>query len=186
MKILVLLSGGLDSAVILASLVQEHDEHKCSAIGFDYGQRHLTELNYAEELAHRFGVPFLRCRIPPIPLIDDVVFAGRNLVLAAHAISQAHAHKLDAIALGSNATDWHRFPDCRPPFYRALDAAAESYGIGVLTPLLYHWKTDIVRKARELGILDTTWSCYAPTEHGKPCGKCLACVERDKAIAAAQ
>jgi len=182
MKILVLLSGGLDSALILASL--KKDGHECVAIGFDYGQPHKLELDYAKHLARAYSVPFFRVKIePPIPLIDDVVFGARNLVLAAHAIAHAQAAKFDGIAVGCNSTDWDRFPDCRPAFWKAVEAAAEAYNIRVFTPLLHHWKAEIVRQAKELGmIVEATWSCYAPTADDQPCGQCLACTVRREAM----
>src|SRR5215475_3991580 len=143
MKILVMLSGGLDSAVVLAA---------------------------------RFGVPFRRLKIAPaIPLVDEVVFAARNLILAAHAIAHAQATHFDAIAVGCNSTDWDRFRDCRPPFWKAVETAAEAYGIKVLTPLLHSYKAEIMAHARKLD-LPTTWSCYAPTADSRVCGQCLACV----------
>jgi len=181
MNVLVALSGGLDSAVVLASLIKEHE---CSAIGFDYGQDHLIELDYAEKIAAHFAVPFHRqWIIPELPLVDDVVFAGRNLVLVAHALSHAQAAKFEAVAFGSNQSDWERFPDCRPAFWKAIQAAAEAYNVLVLTPLLYSWKAEIGRTARALGVpIEQTWSCYSP-RLGESCGECLACKMRMEALA---
>lgn len=178
MRMLVLLSGGLDSAVVLAAAVQEHE---CEAVGFDYGQRHSIELEYAERLAEHYSVPFRRLPLRHMPLVNDVVFAGRNLVLAATAIAIAQAEKFDAIAVGCNQSDWERFPDCRPEFWRRVQDVARFYDVEVITPLLYYWKAEVVKKARELAIpIDLTWSCYSP-EDGKPCGKCLACKVRKDA-----
>ncbi len=182
MKTIVLLSGGLDSATVLAGCVASGDE--CLAIGFDYDQPHRIELDAAEELAEFYGVPFERIGLPAMlnAKVDDVVFAGRNLILASLAIAVAQARKFDRIAVGCNATDWRRFPDCRPEFWRALEKCAEAYGIKVVAPLLYHSKHDVVDAARKLNVhIEMTWSCYDP-KGAAPCGTCLACITRNEAL----
>ena len=183
MKVLVLLSGGLDSTVVLATCMQEHE---CSSVGFDYGQKHLIELDRAAQIAKWYKVPFRRIALGSMPLIDDVVFAGRNLVMAATAIAIAQAEGQDAVALGCNESDWARFPDCRPPFWSAVRTAAESYGISVITPLLHVWKGVVVEQARTLGVpIELTWSCYSP-RGDEPCGECLACRTRNEACGLSQ
>lgn len=186
MKILVLLSGGLDSAVVLASLVKEHE---CSALAFSYGQKHQIELEYAERLAKRYSVPFEIVELPPMPLVDDVMFAGRNLVLAAHAVAHAQAGGFDAIAVGCNESDWARFPDCRPEFWSSLKRACDAYGVQVFTPLLRMWKGQVVALAKDIAVpIEMTWSCYSPMTHwgaprqSVPCGVCLACTTRKDAL----
>jgi 7-cyano-7-deazaguanine synthase len=177
MKVLVCLSGGIDSATVLAMMKEQR--HQCEVLLFDYAQHHIIELEYARELAD--GLVIHKVELAPMPLVDDVVFAGRNLVLASHAISIAASHKMDAVAFGCNQSDWARFPDCRPLFWRAVGyAASEAYGIRVLLPLLRMIKAEVVAEARRLAVpLDRTWSCYHP-RGGKPCGECLACrVRRD-------
>lgn len=180
MKTLVPLSGGIDSAVVLALLLAEGQQ--VEAIGFDYDQPHVIELERAAKIANHHSVPFFVVRLPTMPRVDDVVFAGRNLVLAAHAISMAHARGFDAIALGCNASDYERFPDCRSSFWKAVGEAAEAaYGIKVSTPLLNTTKSGVVELAHHYGVpLDLTWSCYAP-RNGEPCGDCLGCNTRAKA-----
>lgn len=179
MKILVLLSGGIDSAVVLAGCITEHN---CVAIGYDYGQPHRIELDRAASIARYYSVPFTVKTLPPIPVINDVVFAGRNLILIAHAIAQAQADLCDAVAIGCNASDWARFPDCRPAFRSEIKDAAETYNVRVLTPLLHYDKRTVVEMARERKVpIDLTWSCYSP-QNGEPCGKCLACITRKEAI----
>jgi 7-cyano-7-deazaguanine synthase len=180
MKTVVLLSGGLDSAVVLAGCVASGDE--CLALAFDYNQPHVIELEKADGIANHYGVRLIGLRAPVMPLVDDVVFSGRNLVFAALAIAQAQAHKFDRVAVGCNASDWARFPDCRPDFWRGLDRLAEVYGISVVTPLIYMSKREVVEKARELNVpIELTWSCYSPQDE-KPCGSCLACKTREEAL----
>lgn len=181
MKTIVLLSGGLDSATILAACVKHGDE--CLAIGFYYDQPHHFELGRARQIARHYFVPFEVINLPAMPRVNDVVFAGRNLVFAAMAIAIAQARGFDRIAIGPNAGDWKLFPDCRPEFWRNLERCAEAYGIGVFIPLIYADKGDVVETARRLQVpIDLTWSCYDPQD-GKPCGKCLACNVRTEALA---
>lgn len=176
MKTLILLSGGLDSAVVLAL-----QSGPCEAIGFDYGQPNRIELDRAAQIATHYGVPFSVLSLPQMPLVNDVVFAGRNLVMAAVAVAHAQAKGFGAVAVGCNASDWERFPDCRPPFWKAVNAAAKAYGVRVASPLLHHWKGAIIELARSLGVpIELTWSCYQPKDSG-PCGECLACRTRSEA-----
>jgi 7-cyano-7-deazaguanine synthase len=180
MKTLVLLSGGLDSATVLSWAKLEGDE--VWALAFDYGQPHRIELERARILAN--GLPFEVMVVPGLPLVNDVVFAGRNLVFAALAIAKAQAEGFDRIAVGCNASDWERFPDCRPPFWQALRTAAEAYGIGVATPLIHMSKREVAELARHLGVpIELTWSCYSPRD-GEPCRECLACTVRQEALSA--
>lgn len=178
-KVLVLLSGGLDSATVLAML-RDNERH---AVGFDYGQTHSIELKSAERIANKEGVPFEKLQIPFMPRVNDVVFAGRNAVLASVAAGIAQARGFNAIALGCNMSDWARFPDCRPQFWAQLgNAIKDGYGVKVLTPLIHYMKSDVVEHAKRLGVdVADTWSCYAPTQDGTPCGECLACETRIKA-----
>ncbi len=179
MRTIVLLSGGLDSAVVLAALSGER-----VALGFDYGQPHKIELQRAQAIAVHYGVPFEIIALPHMPRVNDVVFAGRNLVFASTAIALAQSRGFGSIAIGCNASDWMRFPDCRPPFWKAMQECASAYGINIVTPLMHHDKREIVEAARRFGVpIELTWSCYDP-QGREPCGKCLACETREGALAA--
>jgi 7-cyano-7-deazaguanine synthase len=182
MKTIVLLSGGLDSATVLAGCVASGD--KCLAIGYDYDQPHRIELDRAQDIAHHYQVPFKVIGLPAMlsAKVDDVVFAGRNLVLASFAIAFAQAREFDRIAVGCNATDWDRFPDCRPAFWKGVKQCARASGVLVSTPLLYLTKREVVEVARQNEVpIDLTWSCYSPQD-SQPCGKCLACKTREEAL----
>lgn len=176
MKVLVLLSGGLDSATVLAM----YRGHERLAVGFDYGQPHAIELDYASAIAKSEGLVFEQYHLPLIAQVDDVVFAGRNAVLLSVATSIAVARGFDSVAIGCNATDWERFPDCRPDFMRAMGEVLKTYGVGLLAPLLRMTKADVVDEAKRLRV-GATWSCYAPTIDAVPCGVCLACKTRAEA-----
>ena len=175
MKSVVLLSGGIDSAVCLA-LARGSDR---LALGFDYGQPHQIELQHAQKVADAEGVSLLVQHLPFMGKINDVVFAGRNAVLASLAASLAASRGYEAVVMGCNYSDWQRFPDCRPAFINPLrEALKYGYGISLSTPLLRMSKHQIVDKAKELGVdLSLTWSCYNP-QQGRACGKCLACETR--------
>lgn len=169
MSNLILLSGGLDSALCLARYGAE------LAVGFDYGQPHAVELEHAERIAAKANVPFRRVSVPEMPKTDEVVFAGRNAVLIAHAVAIAHAEGIGNVVIGCNFSDAQRFADCRPPFIRSLNLAMmEGYGVRVWAPLLTTSKAQVVAEARERGITDT-WTCYSPTPEGKQCGECYSC-----------
>lgn len=169
MNNLLLLSGGLDSTLCLARY------GAALAVGFEYDQPHAIELQHAERIAAHYGVPFERHRLPTMPRVNDVVFAGRNAVMlsAAAALAQARGH--DAVVIGCNFSDAQRFPDCRPEFIRAINQAFKvAYGVTVRAPLLTTSKAQVVKEARDRGV-PPTWTCYAPTPAGLQCGNCYSC-----------
>jgi 7-cyano-7-deazaguanine synthase len=158
-KVLVCLSGGLDSALVLDMMRQTYE---VEALLFDYGQPHVIELESARRISERAGIPARLVRLGHVPKVNDVVFAGRNLVLASHAVSIAAAEDFAAVAMGCNQSDWARFPDCRPAFWLAVNnATVDAYGISVVLPLLRMTKSEVVAEARRRGIrIEDTWSCY--------------------------
>jgi len=143
MKAIVLLSGGLDSAVILARV---HAEGKsCAAISFDYGQRHRIELEYAKKIAQYYGVPHEIIPIDPlifqgassltstmIPQKDksfeeillqktpSTYVPARNTLFLAFALVKAEIYKATEIYFGANAMDYGSYPDCRPLYFEAV------------------------------------------------------------------
>lgn len=174
MKSLVLLSGGVDSAVCLARLRGQER----IAVGFDYGQGHLVELEYAAKFADSEGVPFRVVRLPSIPKTNSVVFAARNAILLAHAVSIAMVEGCGVVVIGTNKTDHEHFPDCRPGFLYTVAGAMSTYGVQVSYPLSDMEKDEVVAEALSLGLsMSGLWTCYAPTEMG-PCGACMACLAR--------
>lgn len=199
-KSLILLSGGLDSTVLLADFVSRcrHEwagEWTCEAIAFDYGQRHRRELQSAVAVAAHYGVPLAMIPLPAGFLTGSsltygndtltgppTVVPGRNLVFLSLAVAHAAAHGFLTVQFGAHAGDAETYPDCRPAFVSALNQAARpAYGVTITAPFLTHDKRGIVTRGRLLNVpFDMTWSCYAGGE--TPCGGCGACVERAKAM----
>ena len=180
-RIIVLFSGGIDSAVVLREMMADEDE--CFALAFDYAQPHRIELEYAQGLAHEWRVPFGVLVLPNLPAVKDRGFAGRNLLFAATAVAHAHGHGFDAIAVGGNSDDWSRHPDSRLSFWDAVTICAAAYGVCVIAPLLHVSKAGVVARARKAGVpIKRTWSCETPKGR-TACGTCFACKARDAAMA---
>ncbi|MBD2178367.1 7-cyano-7-deazaguanine synthase QueC [Pseudanabaena sp. FACHB-1998] len=208
-KAVILLSGGLDSATAAAQAIA--DGYEAIALSFRYGQRHERELLAARQVAaalnisehfivdvnlaqwggsaltdENIAVPTEGVKSGEIPI---TYVPGRNTVFIAIALSLAESKGAEAIYLGINAVDYSGYPDCRPDYLEAFQKlAALSSRVGVegnapklVAPLVMDSKTDIVLRARRLGVpIDLTWSCYQGGEI--PCGVCDSCRIRDKAI----
>jgi 7-cyano-7-deazaguanine synthase len=194
MRSLVLLSGGIDSTVALAHIL--NTGMRCEAVSFDYGQTHLRELDSATDIAAHYGIPHqvidLRgalqvhsaltdpgADIPETHAVDvDATFVpGRNLVMLAAGIAFAENISAGAVVIGANADDNAGYPDCRPAFLQAADAAARLgtvNNVGVWAPLVRLTKREVIAKGQALGApLGLTWSCYRGGD--QQCGKCGAC-----------
>jgi 7-cyano-7-deazaguanine synthase len=210
---LVILSGGLDSTVCMALAARDTD--RVLALTFDYGQRHRVELDRAALVAAHYGAEHLVVVLdasqwggsaltdPTIAVPDaqpgaagDAIpvtyVPARNLVFLAVAMGVSEARRADVVYLGVNALDYSGYPDCRPEFVRAFEAAAalalkrgvEGNPVEVRTPLIALTKADIVRLGVSLGApLHLTWSCYRGDD--VPCGRCDACALRAKGFAEA-
>lgn len=170
--ILLLLSGGIDSALCL------HEHDISLAVGFDYGQPNFIELDHAARLAANRGVLFEVVYTNDLPLIQgSLVRAGRNAVMLSLAAAIAQVRGLETVMIGCNATDAERFPDCRPEFIERMNhALCAAYGVSVCAPLLGLTKREIITRCKEHEITDT-WSCYTPINQ-KPCGECYSCKSR--------
>jgi 7-cyano-7-deazaguanine synthase len=114
---------------------------------------------------------------------------ARNLVLLALAAAFAEARGAQAIGIGVNALDYSGYPDCRPEYIESFErmanlatrAGVEGRGLRVHTPLIAMTKAEIVKLGQRLGVdYGLTWSCYDPTPQGTPCGRCDACLLREK------
>lgn len=201
MKTVVITSGGMDSAVLLAHLKKEGYEAR--ALSINYGQRHRHELQFASVQAALLGVPHivvdmcsLKMALPGSSQTDNkvpvphghyaaenmklTVVPNRNMILLAVAIGHAIAHECDSVAYGAHAGDHAIYPDCRPAFADAMRVAAslcDYRPIQLLRPFIDKTKAEIVRLGAEVGVdFSMTYSCYeGDTTH---CGRCGTCVER--------
>lgn len=198
----VLLSGGLDSAVTLYYALSRG--YRCLCLNFDYGQRHRRELENCRRIAERAG-----CKLTVLKLsfpwkgsslldkrlslpgrgrgIPSTYVPARNLVFLSLAVSMAEAEKCASVFIGAHSQDYSGYPDCRPEFFRAFRLAAEKgtragmsgKAVGIEAPLLSMGKAGIIRLGRKLGApLELTWSCYRGG--ARPCGECDSCRYRAK------
>lgn len=200
---LVILSGGLDSTVLLSDILSDAKNEEVRAISFNYSQRHHSrELKAAMDIAAYYNVPH---EILPIPLgawgalsggeelplghyedenMRKTVVPYRNLSMIAVAASRAVAQGMSRIAIGAHGGDHAVYPDCRAQFLSHVDgtlALGDWYPVKLFYPYATLSKADIVSiGARLRAPMDKTWSCYAGrTLH---CGKCGTCVERREAF----
>jgi 7-cyano-7-deazaguanine synthase len=180
-----LLSGGIDSALVLAEADRDRMRHNFEdslALTFDYGQPHVAEIHAAEQIASHFGVPW-RCvdlrdafAIAPSGLLvgDDQTASG-SVVSLRNGIFLSVAASLGPreIFIGSNKGDWEYYPDCRPEFLGAMEEAFDWGGLScrVVAPLASRTKEEIVRDWDEMQVPVATVSCY----RGSGCGECATC-----------
>ncbi len=209
-RTVVLLSGGLDSATVLAAA--RAAAHDCYALTVDYGQRHAAELTAARALAAHFGAREHRvARVElgqfggsaltdPSLAVPDAGTGGipityvpaRNTVMLAVALAWAEVLAAQEIHIGANAIDYAGYPDCRPPFIAAFNelarqatkAGLEGRAPLVKAPLMHLGKADIVRWGTSLGVdYGVTVSCYRADAEGRACGRCDACRLRAQGFA---
>ncbi len=197
----VLLSGGLDSATL--AWQARADGFAVHALSFDYGQRHLAELQAAARVAdavgaadHRtiridmdgIGGSSLTDRSRAVPdhdpasqAIPSTYVPARNLTFLSFALGWAEVLDAERIYIGVNAVDYSGYPDCRPAFIEQFQklanvATAADHPFEIHAPLLYLTKAQIIRQGDELGVdYGLTVSCYRADEQGRACGKCDSC-----------
>lgn len=211
-KAVVLVSGGLDSATVLALAVASGA--RCYALTFDYDQRHHVELDAARRVTqalraadHRvvkldigwMGGSALTDYTIPVPRepsagIPVTYVPARNTVFLSIALGWAEVLGASDIYLGVNAVDYSGYPDCRPEFIQGFErlanlatrAGVEGHGFHIHTPLMYMHKHDIIRTGMQLGVdYSLTVSCYDPDADGLACGACDACRLRAQGFAEA-
>ena len=209
-RAIVLLSGGMDSAVCLA--IAQSQGFECHALSFHYGQRHAAELDAAPEVAHALGaaehrlvdidlrafggsaltdnidVPTDRAIAAMRAAIPITYVPARNTVFLSYALAHAEVIFARDIFIGVNALDYSGYPDCRPSFIAAFQAVARLgtrlTDLTIHAPLLFLTKAEIVAKGRELNVdFGMTRTCYKPDTLGRACGHCDACILRLKAFA---
>jgi len=207
-KAIVLLSGGLDSATVLALAAQQG--YELYALSFDYGQRHDAELEAARRVvktqlqvkAHKIINLDLK-QIGGSALTDDSIdvpeqpvegipvtyVPARNTVFLSIALGWAEVVNANTIFIGVNAVDYSGYPDCRPEFIDAFQrmanlatkAGVEGQTIEVQTPLINLTKAEIIQQGMAVGVdYSLTVSCYQADESGGACGFCDSCRLRRK------
>ena len=199
----VLLSGGLDSAVTLA--IAKREGFEPHALSFDYGQRHRIEMECAKRVAasagvhdHRFATIDLRVfggsaltadiAVPQHDAAAEGIpvtyVPARNTIFLSYALAFAEVIGASDIFIGVNAVDYSGYPDCRPDFLRAFEhlasvatkAGDEGTRFEIHAPLLKLSKGEIVREGDKLGVdFSLTHSCYDPAPDGAACGRCDSC-----------
>ncbi len=214
-KAVVLLSGGLDSATILA--IARTEGYQCFALSFDYGQRHRIELEAARRVAKAGGATEHRILRLPIgelggSALTDVAIEvpdaskyeeggipvtyvpARNTVFLSMALAMAETVRAMDIFIGANAVDYSGYPDCRPEFISAFEKLAnlatregvEGAGFRIRAPLINMSKGEIISTGVRLGVdYKLTLSCYNPSLDGLACGVCDSCRLRADGFTAA-
>jgi 7-cyano-7-deazaguanine synthase len=205
-RAVILLSGGLDSATVLA--IAKREGRECLALSIVYGQRHEIELAAARRVARAIGVaehvvypldlrtfgasaltsdidvPKDAVGAPGIPI---TYVPARNTIFLALALGYAEAKEAGEIWTGVNAVDFSGYPDCRPDFIDAFQrviltgtrSGVEHGEPRIVTPLIQMTKADIIRLGVSLGVdYALTHSCYDPDASGHACGHCDSCILR--------
>jgi len=209
-KAVVLLSGGLDSAVTL--YMAKSQGYEVHALSFDYGQRHSRELKAAKSLAQEAGVvshQVVSLRLDQwggSSLTDSTMqvedgnvnredipvtyVPARNMVFLSVAASFAEAVKAQDIFIGVSQVDYSGYVDCREEFIEAMEnavnkgtvmGAEQNIPIRIHAPFIHKTKSEEIQMGKELGVpFELTWSCYRGGT--KPCGTCDSCLLRAKAF----
>jgi 7-cyano-7-deazaguanine synthase len=200
-KAVVLLSGGMDSAAVVA--IAREQGFAVHALSVRYGQRHTSELDAAVRVAASLGAVEHKTvhvdlrSIGGSALTDDIdvpeaggpgipvtYVPARNTIMLSIALGWAEVLGANDIFCGVNAVDYSGYPDCRPEFIHAFEALAnlatkagvEGAGLRIHAPLLKLSKADIVREGVRLGVdFAQTVSCYQADDQGRACGHCDAC-----------
>ena len=203
---ILILSGGMDSVTLL----YDYQERIALAISFDYGSNHnAREIPFARMHCERLGIPH---HVIPLDFMttyfrssllsgaDDIpeghyadenmkstVVPFRNGIMLAIATGMAETNDLSYVMMANHGGDHTIYPDCRPDFVEAFDAAAHAgtyNGVHLLSPYCHMTKSQIAARGHELGInYAETWSCYKGGD--KHCGRCGTCIERKEALAEA-
>ncbi|WNW11280.1 7-cyano-7-deazaguanine synthase QueC [Pseudomonas sp. DTU_2021_1001937_2_SI_NGA_ILE_001] len=211
-KAVILLSGGLDSATVVA--MAQAEGYTCYTMSFDYGQRHRAELNAAAQVARNLGAADHKViglnldgmggsaltdstiDVPEAPTegIPVTYVPARNTVFLSLALGWAEVLQAQDIFIGVNAVDYSGYPDCRPEFVEAFErlanlatkAGVEGQGFKIRAPLQNLSKADIIKAGVRLGVdYSLTVSCYQADDEGRACGKCDSCRLRAEGFAAA-
>ena len=203
-KVVVIYSGGMDSFTVLNRAL--HDGKEVYALTFDYGQRHVKEIEYASTVCQSLDVNHKVIDISAInqllagsSLTDDIdipeghyeaesmkstVVPNRNMILLSLAVGYAVSVGASQVYYGAHSGDHAIYPDCRPEFVMKMNEVckiANYESVEIFSPYLTVTKSDILTDGLRMGLkYDNTWTCYNGRE--KACGQCGACQERLEAF----
>ncbi|NQZ06849.1 MAG: 7-cyano-7-deazaguanine synthase QueC [Algicola sp.] len=203
-KIVVIFSGGMDSFTVLNKTIQKG--YEVYALSFNYGQRHVKELECAKEICAKLNVAHKIVDISAInqiiggsALTDNIevpeghyesesmkqtIVPNRNMILLSMAVGYAVSIEAEKVYYGAHSGDHAIYPDCRPEFVDKMNAVcqiANYEAVEIVTPYLYKSKIAILTDGLAMGLdYSDTWTCYNGRE--KACGKCGACQERLEAF----
>ncbi|WP_105254523.1 7-cyano-7-deazaguanine synthase QueC [Pseudoalteromonas sp. T1lg75] len=204
-KVVVIYSGGMDSFTVLNKALRQG--HEVYALSFNYGQRHVKELEVAKQVCEQLGVNHKIVDISAInqliggsSLTDDIdvpeghyeeesmkstIVPNRNMILLSLAVGYAVSLKASKVFYGAHSGDHAIYPDCRPEFVKKMDDVcriANYDEVEIVCPYLDNSKIDILTDGLKMGLdYSKTWTCYNGREQA--CGKCGACQERLEAFA---
>ena len=211
-KAVVLVSGGLDSTTTLA--IADDMGFDCYALSFNYGQRHIAELNAAKRVSEAYHVKdhkVIKLELGQIggsALTDKTIdvpdepsegipvtyVPARNTLFLSYALAWAEVLQATDIFIGVNAVDYSGYPDCRVEYIKAYEqlatlatkAGVEGASFKIHTPLIELSKAEIIQKGTALNIDYTlTVSCYQADNEGRACGVCDSCRFRKDGFSAA-
>ena len=211
-KAVVLVSGGLDSATVLA--IARDAGYQCYTLSFDYGQRHRSELAASDRVSDALGARVHKTvqldlrTIGGSALTDEQIdvpeeetagipvtyVPARNTVFLSIALGWAEVLGATDIFIGVNAVDYSGYPDCRPDFIAAFEtmanlatrAGVEGQKLTIHSPLMKQTKAEIIRRGIDLGVdYSLTVSCYQADDQGRACGRCDSCRLRKQGFAEA-
>ena len=200
-KAVVILSGGMDSTTLLYKVLDEGFE--VTVISYDYGQRHLKELDVARETCKKLNVEHKLIDLTSVSQVMEgssltrasidvpeghyadenmkaTVVPNRNMIMLSIAVAEAVSIEAESVYFGAHAGDHDIYPDCREEFIEALSKVTEIanyHPVKIKAPFINMDKGDILELGKELDVdYGLTWTCYKGLEN--PCGKCGSCVER--------
>lgn len=206
-KVVVIYSGGMDSFTVLHKALQQGLTPY--ALTFDYGQRHIKEIDVARQVCNELGIEHKVIDISAInqliggssltdPHIEvalghyqqenmkSTVVPNRNMILLSLAIGYAVSLGAEQVYYGAHSGDHEIYPDCRPIFVDKMNAAAAVANyekVAIFSPYLHNNKIGILKDGLAMGLdYSKTWTCYNGRE--KACGHCGSCVERLEAFTA--
>lgn len=211
-KAVILLSGGLDSATVLA--IAKDQGYECYTMSFDYGQRHRSELEASKRVSEAMGAKTHKIiqmdlrTIGGSALTDDMdvpefgeesgvpstYVPARNTVFLSLALGWAEVLEARDIFIGANDLDYSGYPDCRPEYLKAFEdmanlatkAGVEGDHFHIRAPLLSMTKADVISEGTRLGVdYGITVSCYQADDQGRACGVCDSCTYRKKGFSEA-